>query len=119
MDARNIYERVAYRPSRSRSDGGRVQDLDIPAKTGPAMPQVVSGHIVSLPWKRHMIIALLFLKLTAPSGEPIYIPAQGIVGFMTQHGCERPAQTAIYTMGQTLCVRETPEEVSKKLQQGE
>lgn len=55
------------------------------------------------------------LKLTSAGGRPVTVVASQVAGIMDCPECGGSTRTIVNTLGPTYWVRESPEEVSKRL----
>jgi hypothetical protein len=60
--------------------------------------------------------AACVLKLTSPSGQKLMIAASAVVGVLDCPGCGGQTATMVNTLGLTYYVRESPEDVSQRLE---
>lgn len=65
---------------------------------------------------RHAWVFLLFIALTGPAGNVIWITPDAIEAVLADKECPAPAQTTVRAQTNNYCVRETIAEVLAKIE---
>lgn len=62
-----------------------------------------------------LLISLTMACFTDPQGQGVWVSRSEVVSVLHAVACDKRASTQIITVSGVLCVKETPQEVLKKL----
>jgi hypothetical protein len=63
------------------------------------------------------LLLAIFVLLTDPQGNDIYISREQVVAITNPSGCAADTHARLITVGGTLCVAEDPADVRRKLEE--